>query len=264
MKNRGRVLFVGTMFAAASLLLDCSNARADAIALSDISASHLLIADRGAGIVTFDPLFQTLALAHAQNSLGELDDESDFEIGIPAATAAAVTWANGSSSSSDTAWKANSNAKILGVDGAANSFGQALWFTTFEIDCPTCIGSTTVDLSIGLSGDLEVQTDPAGLLARTETIFNLLINGDTALFRDDLLTIGSNDHKVLAFGTTLTRTLTLTYGTPYDLVLRADSESEVINAAAPEPASATLLLLGLGTLGAARVRRRRSSATDPS
>jgi hypothetical protein len=254
------------MFIAASLWIDRPSAYADAIAVSSLSASNLTIAAEGPGIVSVDPLFQTLALAHAQNTLGDVDDEFDFEIAAPAATSASVTWANGSSTSSDTTWTANSTAHIVGVDGEANSSGQGQLFATLEVDCPGCVGSTTVDFSVDLTGLLQVQTDKFGELARAETIFNLLVNGDTLLFRDDILSIGPNGLQTLSFAPTLTGKMTLTYGTPYDLVLRVDSESEVINAfgTVPEPASVTLLCLGFGALGALRVRRRRSNGSDPS
>jgi hypothetical protein len=262
MRTRGGIL-AGSLVVGAWLLFDCQPARANSVALSALTASNVKIADRGPGNTDFDPVFTTLALAHAQNSLGDADDEADSQASATAATSASVTWAGAESTSNPgTGIGAASNAHVPGVvDGASNSSGQALVFATFGISCPTCVGSTTVDFSVDLSGNLEVLTDIAGLLAQTETTFNMLVNGDTALFRNDLLSIGTSDFQVMSFDTTLTGSMTLDYGTSYDLVLRTDSESEVTNSPVPEPATVTLLCLGLGALGA---RRRRSSAKDVS
>jgi hypothetical protein len=91
----------------------------------------------------------------------------------------------------------------------------------------------------------------------------LIVNGNTLLSPDNIRSIGPNGLQTLSFSSTQTNKMTLTYGTPYDLVLRVDSESEVINTV-PEPASVTLLGLGFGALGALRGRRRRSNASNPS
>jgi hypothetical protein len=259
MTTRAKIL-CQSLLVGLSLATSALPAQATSIAIGDITASHLRITDTGLGTAVIDPGFNTLALATAQNSLGDLDAEADSEIGVPAATSATVTWAAASSASSGSTWSAQSSAAIPGAtDGSANSSGQGILLGTLTVACPTCVGSTMVNLALDLAGDLTVMTDKFGVLAQQETILNLLIDGDTVLFRDDLLSIGSNDTKSTSFKTTLTNSMTLDYGTPYDVVLRTDSESEVINTA-PEPATVTLLCLGLGAAGIRRARRRTSSA----
>ena len=243
-------------------LFDCQPAQATAIAFSDITAVNLSLTP-AAGTVNFDP-FSVSAFAQALNSLGELDAQSDGSPSNPALVNAMVTWADGHASASGVQWLASSNVSIPGAtEGAASSEGQGLWFTTFTVTGGT--GSVQVDFSADVSGQLNVLTDANGVSARTETIFNLNVDGDPVLFQDRILDIGPNDAQTQLFADGLSGSMSLDYDTPYFLLLRVDSESFAVNA--PEPSTITLLGLGLGAAVAARrirTARRPSRDTPPT
>lgn len=235
-------------------LLDCQPAQATAIAMSNIAAVNLSITS-AQGTIAFDP-FTLFAFAQAQNSLGELDAQFDADPSNPAIANALVTWADGHATIGAAAWAASSNVNIPGsTQGAANSQGQGSLSRGFTIACagPSCGSGTQVNFSVDLSGQLDVMTDFYGQLATTETIFNLDLDGTPLLFDNRLLSIGPNDAQSQAFAFTLSSSQTLLFDTPYSFLLRVDSESQAINT--PEPASVTLLCLGLAM--ALRFRRGR-------
>lgn len=241
-------IFVG------GLLFDGRPAQATAIAMSNIAAVNLSITS-AQGTITFDP-FTLFAFAQAQNSLGDLDAQFDFDPSNPAVANAMVTWADGHATIGSSAWSASSNVNIPGsAEGAANSQGQGSLESGFTIACtgPSCGSDTQVTFSVDLSGQLDVMTDLYGQLATTETIFNLDLDGTPLLFDNRILSIGPNDAQSQIFAFTLSGSQTLLYDTPYSFLVHVDSESQAINT--PEPASITLLCLGLAV--ALRFRRGR-------
>ena len=117
-------------------------------------------------------------------------------------------------------------------------------------------GSVAVAFGIDVAGILNVMTDGCGVLAETETIFNLQVDGDPVLFHERLLSIGPSDARTLSFGTRLTNTVMLDAGLSHSLILQADSESRGVVGVVPEPATGALLITGLVALLFARSRGR--------
>jgi hypothetical protein len=226
--------------------------------MSNITASDLTISATSGTIVV--DTFTTFVFAQAQNSLGELNAQFDTAVDAGVLTGAIATWADAQALSGDTLWLASSNASMPPMTvGFANSTGIGQLELTFSIACadPPCDSETNVDFSAFIEESLNLLTDTSGETAESQTIFNLLLNGDTLLFRNSLLSIGPGSSDALANALLLMTSRTLLYGTPYTLLLRVDSESLAVNV--PEPA--LLTLLGLGGLAAA-MRTRRAGTKE--
>lgn len=147
---------LGLLVACGLWVLDCHEAQATAIALSQLTASNLVVAP-AVGSVSFDNFFSTDAFAQAQNSLGELNQDSDSEINLPSEAAAVVTWAKGHAISGDgflPPWSADSSVNLPGADPkAASSVGNGDFFIDFTITGGT--GSVAVNFSVVLDGLLQ-------------------------------------------------------------------------------------------------------------
>jgi len=231
---------------------------ADAMATSTISFSNLVITSTGK--IQFQNPWDAQAFAQAQNSLGGLDSEFASKSGGNATISAAVPLASasGNAAVAPLGGGASSQAIIPGdLNAQSLSTGTGTLFNSFEITGGT--GTVAVTFSVNLAGNLLVMTDPLGLLAQTETIFALQLDGAPILPFSSSLTVGPSSSASMTFGPTLSTTLPLKFGTPYSLVAQADSESQAINI--PEPPTASLLLTGLLAAllrTAAGVRKRRT------
>ena len=74
-----------------------------------------------------------------------------------------------------------------------------------------------------------MTTDALGVLAETETIFSLDLDGESVLFDFNLLSIGASDHDTLSFMQTLSGQRSLEFNKRYFVLVQADVESEIIN-----------------------------------
>jgi hypothetical protein len=212
---------------------------ATAIANSSIQLSSLTITP-ASGSIMFSPTAQSFA--QAQNSLGELVSNSNS--GATANSSAGVTWANasGSADSGSQTAAALANVNIPNVTGAANSVGRgSLFDLAFSVTGTS--GPVGVQFSAMFPYAQSLITDIYGVQATSEVILDLSIDGQTVLFFDSPLTIGSSSSLATGGSPTLTNSMTLTAGQTYDLYLEIDSESSGINTT-PEPATLALLLGG--------------------
>jgi hypothetical protein len=238
---------------------------ATAIANSTISFSNLTIVP-ATGLLTLDGVWLLDAFASANNSLGESDAQFNLAFSPDTTSAtASVTWATASGTATalgdppdlNVSGSASSSVNIPGAGSdVAFSTGFGELFNNFTLS-----GSGIVDVQFGIdiAGMLKVLTDAFGLLATTETIFILQVDGNPVLLYDPPpLLIGSNGFQAQNFATRLTNTIPLDTGVSHTLALRADSESQAETRAVPEPASNVLLLVGLGALLWGSQRRTRA------
>ena len=243
-RNLSRQIAV-LLFAAFGLLTPrCVHATA--IANSAISFSNLQIAP-STGTILFLDDWSAEAFAQAQNSLGELNNQFDSSIGGAAAANATVTFATSADNASATNLTGSASSSVnipATITAQASSVGRGTLFNLFVITGGS--GDVDVNFSVDLTGSLDLLTDAFGQLAQTETIFDLELDGNPILFRDDILSIGPNAFASMPFSQKLSDTRTLQFDTFYFILAQADSESQAINI--PEPSTVTLMLAGLITL----------------
>ena len=254
-----RKAWIVTALVAACLLQPLS-AAALAMASSSITFNNLSITPASGSLTMLDPWTLT-AFAEANNSLGESDDDFAFDLSPGQVNAAAsVTWAAAAGAVSApiepldfvVAGSAASEVDIPGCSpAAAFSKGIGTLSTVFELTGGT--GAVDVAFGIDIAGVLKVMTDHCGLLAATETIFTLEVDGTPVLFDRRELSVGPNSSFMETFSLRLLGLAALDFDVPHILVIEADSESEGLVA---EPPVMAMLLIGAVALAVARRRRR--------
>ena len=256
--NLGRIC--AALLCASLLLCIPELGYADAVAITSISFSNLGI-DASSGTVQFLDVWSSQAFAQGQNSLGEIDQEFNSNTGSNSTITAAVTYAGASGTAvvAPLSGGASSYANIPGaINAEADSTGIGNLSNFFEITGGT--GSVDVTFSVLIVSSNSVSTDQFGVLAYSENVFGLEVNGQPELTLDQLLEVGPSSSGSLTFNETLSTTVPLTFGTPYSFVVsEADSESQAIDTT-PEPATASLAFIGLAALGA-YIRRKRNQTS---
>jgi hypothetical protein len=224
---------------------------ASALADGRYSFSSLSITP-SSGSVVFG-VWTANAFAQASNSLGEL--ESSFDSGASAAASAFVTWADASGAGVGAAQTGDSSA-VANIPGCilaqASSTGRGSVAGSFEITGGA--GAVEVAFSVALTGFQDLLTDACGLLAESEIVFALEVDGSPVAVSSHLVSIGPNSAETHSYAETASGTATLEFGQVYSLLLEVDSESRVVNT--PEPATGAIVFL----LMAAGFQLRRSRA----
>jgi hypothetical protein len=206
------------------------------------------------------------AYVEAEDSLGGYDQL--FNVADNGATSAsastALAQANSAASAPAQTASASDGVNIPLISASASSSAQGTLWGTFEI-----VGTSdnaTVQFSAALTADQILATDNNGVFASSEVIFTLaLSSGDTPLFLDNPLTIGSGSSIVSPYSGTLTGSSSpLLPDTAYTLVIQTDAESSGLNSGVPEPSSLILSITALGVYGLITGRkgwrRRRCAA----
>ena len=94
-----------------------------------------------------------------------------------------------------------------------------------------------VTFSVDIVGALNIVTDRYGVAASSEDAFNLDLDGTPLLLFDTTLTVGPSSEESVSISRTLTTTVSLDYGTIYQINSRADSEKSG-SSMTPEPSAA--------------------------
>jgi hypothetical protein len=241
------------------LLGASSSAYADAISITSVSLSNVQLVPTSGTIVFFLPQFSpgTRAFARATNSLGEESVQASESLTTSQATAN-VTFASASALSNFTnfSFSANSNVMLSGCNCSAFSVGQTFLLESFMITGGS--GTVTLNVSALLQTMQTVMTDQFGLLAESNIFVGLSVSNADHFSFDSSLRIGPNSSMDRETEEQLSRALTLEFGKEYSLFLTLGGNSIAENQAEiPEPATAVLLVSGLGFM-AGSVRRKLS------
>ena len=249
-----RVLVFGSLLGASS------TAHADTVVITSFSFSNLQF-NPATGTAVFTPTGAS-ARARATNSLGEDQDISSNTFPISQATAL-VTLANASISASATNVTANATSfvSVGGCTCSASSFGLGIFSGTLVILGGE--GNVDVTFSIMPFATGQVTTDQFGTRAQAEVFFNLLLNGVSVLSQDQMLieVEGPNRTGQFQLGPGgMSKVFSLQFGAVNTIELRIGASAAAMNEVneIPEPATAALLVSGLGFMAGVLKKRRRT------
>ena len=243
------------------ILGTASSAYADAISTTSLTFTSFQIVPTS-GTVVFS-LPSTQALARATNSLGQESLElvaSESPTAIHLASAS-VSFANGFAIADPLNFigSQSSNAMVSGCNCEAFGVGQTVLQKTFVITGGT--GNVDVTFSAVLLTMQTVMTDEFGTFAGSNVLAGIHL-GSTSIFPTifSVVEIGPNDSRVSNIQHQLSQVLTLQFNTIYRLDVTLSANSTVVNqspAEIPEPATAVLLVSGLGFM-AGLVKKHRT------
>lgn len=203
-------------------------------------------------MIFLDP-WTALTFAEASNSVGEREQDFERSVGGNARAEAAVTFAAavGLASGLNRTGSGNSAARIPVCEPfQASSVGRGSIVNSFIVTGG--IGAVTVEFAADVVGIQRLRTDHCGLLAESEIIVALLVDGETVLFEQSMISIGPNDAADLTLFKRLSATVPLEFNTSYGVFVGADAESRSITTV-PEPFTPVLVLVAFGSW-VARVR----------
>src|SRR5215213_3782855 len=245
-----RVLVFGLLLGASS------SAYADNLAITSFTINNLQFTP-ATGTAQFT-LTGTTARAGASNSFGQ--NVENISNTFPLAQAAAtVNFASalGTANATTDSLSGSTSANIGGCSCLASSFA----ITTFAGTLVILGAEGTVDVNISaLTAQLrQVQTDQFGVLAESEILFDLFVNGATVFsFQIDLLSpiSGPNGLAMIQLLNEKTGTIRLQAGVENTVSARLLTRSLVVSEV-PEPATVVLLVSGLGFMTGVLKKRRK-------
>jgi hypothetical protein len=248
-----RVLVFGLLLGASS------TAYADTLAITSFTINNFQFTPTtGTAQLT---LTGTTARAEAMNSFGENVQiiSNTFPLAQATATvnfASAIGTANGTTPS----LSGSTSASVGACSCSASSFSITTFTGTLVI--VGAEGSVDVNISALTSQLRQVQTDQFGVIAESEILFDLLVNGSPVFsFQVDLLSplSGPNLMTLVQGSGQLAGTIRLQAGVENTISARLLTRSWAVSEV-PEPATVVLLISGLGFM--TRVLKKRRKAGD--
>ena len=225
------------------LVLVVSPLQASSVATSTISISNLTITPSSGSVVFMVP-WTAEAFDQAQNSLGDNQSQFNTSLGGIAQSSASVQFASAQSSADamNMILMASAGVNIPGsfVAAASATARADIFNSTFMITGGT--GSVNVTFGAMLNSLQSLMTDASGILASSEVVFALTIDGNVVLFLDSPNQIGPNSSLIVPIDQQLSNSMMLNYNQDYTIRLEADAENSGQNV--PEPSTIALFFGG--------------------
>ena len=245
-----RLLVFGLMLGASS------TAYADAFSLTSFTVTNLqFTTSTGTAVFT---LTGATARADATNlPQTQTIISSNFPI---AQASAAVNGASASATANAATHSVSgeSTASIGGCTCIAGSFAQSI--LTGNLVLSGAVGDVDINITALTTLLREVKTDQFGVIAESETLFDILLNG-TPIFSvqvEAMNHIGPNDFARVEGAGELSRIIRLQGGTTNTITVRLSTGSIVQNEV-PEPATIVMLISGVGFMTGVIKKRRKKT-----
>jgi hypothetical protein len=234
-----------------------STAYADTLAITQFSVTNLTF-NPATGTAVFTPT-ATSVRANATNSFGQTVDNvtnafpfAQTGAAVPFATAfgTAATINNGTVNGITLAMV--QGCSCTGASFAISNFTGTLVILGVE-------GNVNVTISGMVNLLRDVETDQFGVLAESETVFDIFVNGISIFQTESLLPLSGPNLKAVVDGVNqLSRTITLQGGAVNTVNFRLFTRSLAVTNEVPEPATVLLLVSGLGFMTGVLKRKRKN------
>ena len=247
-----QILLVGLLLGVSS------TAHADAISVSAVTFSNFQITP-AVGTVTFTPTASS-TVALATNSLGETAPVMSNTFPIAQANTA-VTFTSSSAVANANTFSATANSLIAlpACTCVASSAGQANLSATFVITGGD--GNVNVNISALFTTMSSLMTDHNGAFDQSQVITTLTVDGVAIFDVTNVFNIFSNGSDVQSRIHQVSEAVTLAFNVPHTISVHIHAGSFAENQV-PEPATAVLLISGLGGV-AGFLRKRKKTSTTP-
>lgn len=223
-----------------------SSVYADAFSLTVVNFSNIQITS-SSGSITFG-VWQASAFSRAGHNLGGLTEQTNTATsnGGHAVATSTVTFASatGVANALNPSVNASATVDLENCVCAAASTGRGTISNTFTVTGVD--GMVDVNIS-GFFDSLQIlSTDEFGALAQSQIILSVFVDSFSVFSMEfPRLTIGTNSMDILLMIQQLAGTIAVQANTQHTVTISIQADSSGLDAV-PEPATAVLLLSGLG------------------